>query len=62
MLITYLLEEIEQLNFLKEQKCGKIQDFLFSKPVSEEDFQKLITNYETYETYKNNKLLIFNEN
>jgi len=52
------VEEVEQLNFLKEQKCDKIQGFLFSKPVSEEDFQKLI---KSSQTYKNNKQLIFNE-
>lgn len=36
------VEHIEQLNFLKDQKCDKVQGFLFSKPVMPEEFEKAL--------------------
>jgi len=37
------VEDVDQLKFLKSCDCDKIQGFLFSKPVDEESFEKLIT-------------------
>ena len=37
------VEDINQLNFIKSCNCDKVQGFLFSKPVDEEHFEKLIT-------------------
>jgi len=36
------VETEEQLAFLQSQKCDKIQGYLFSPPVPEEDFRKLL--------------------
>jgi EAL domain-containing protein (putative c-di-GMP-specific phosphodiesterase class I) len=36
------VEHISQLKFLKDQGCDKAQGFLFSKPVTEEDFEKIL--------------------
>ncbi len=37
------VEDINQLKFIKSCNCDKVQGFLFSKPVDEESFEKLIT-------------------
>ena len=37
------VEDVNQLKFLKSCDCDKIQGFLFSKPIDEESFEKLIT-------------------
>ena len=36
------VEHIAQLEFLKDHGCDKAQGFLFSKPVTEEDFEKIL--------------------
>ena len=36
------IETKEQLEFLKERGCDEYQGFLFSKPVSAQDFEKLL--------------------
>ena len=36
------VEYAQQFNFLKKHKCDKLQGFLFSKPVSAEEFQQLL--------------------
>ncbi len=36
------VETEEQLNFLKQQDCDEIQGFLLSRPVSAEEFEKLL--------------------
>ncbi|NOG82508.1 MAG: EAL domain-containing protein [Planctomycetes bacterium] len=36
------VETEEQLNFLKQQDCDEIQGFLFSKPVTADEFEKLL--------------------
>ena len=36
------VEHIAQLEFLKDQGCDKAQGFLFSKPVTEEDFEEIL--------------------
>lgn len=37
------VETLEQYEFLKQQECTEIQGYLFSKPVPEEDFRKLLS-------------------
>lgn len=39
------VETIEQLAFLKQQECAEIQGYIFSKPIPEEDFQKLLERF-----------------
>ncbi|MGN7479063.1 EAL domain-containing protein [Solibacillus silvestris] len=36
------VEEFDQLNFLKQNKCDIIQGYLFSKPVKVEEFEKIL--------------------
>ena len=36
------VEDVNQLNFLRKQKCNEIQGYLFSKPVPTEEFAKLL--------------------
>lgn len=36
------VETVEQLSYLKNQKCDTIQGYLFSKPVNSEEFEKLL--------------------
>lgn len=36
------VEEVEQLKFLRECKCDIIQGYIFSKPIPEDDFEKLL--------------------
>jgi diguanylate cyclase (GGDEF)-like protein/PAS domain S-box-containing protein len=36
------VEYIEQFNFLKKNKCDKVQGYLFSKPVPSEEFEQLL--------------------
>ena len=36
------VETEEQLEFIKEQGCDNVQGYLFSKPITSEDFEKLI--------------------
>ncbi|WP_228027747.1 sensor domain-containing protein [Bacillus fonticola] len=36
------VETIEQFTFLRQQKCDEIQGYLFSKPVDEREFQRLL--------------------
>ncbi len=36
------VENVEQLNFLKEKSCNEVQGFFFSKPLPAEEFQKLL--------------------
>ncbi|MBF8982059.1 EAL domain-containing protein [Lutibacter sp. B2] len=38
------VETIEQLEFLKEKKCDKMQGYLFSPPVAREEFEIIIKN------------------
>lgn len=38
------VETIEQLEFLKNEKCDYIQGYLFSKPLKREDFESLLVN------------------
>lgn len=43
--LTVLAEGVEmndQLEFLKQQKCDRIQGYLFSPPLAAEDFEKLL--------------------
>lgn len=40
------VEEDNQLKLLEEMNCDKIQGYLFSKPLSSEDTEKLMTTYE----------------
>ena len=42
------VEYIEQLNFLKKQKCDKVQGFLFSKPVPSEKFEQFLGKNEKF--------------
>jgi EAL domain-containing protein (putative c-di-GMP-specific phosphodiesterase class I) len=45
--LTIIAEGVEnegQLDFLRKQKCNIAQGFLFSKPVSAEDFVRLLSN------------------
>jgi EAL domain-containing protein (putative c-di-GMP-specific phosphodiesterase class I) len=37
------VETAEQLAFLKQQGCDEIQGYYFSKPVSAEEFTKLLS-------------------
>ncbi|WP_052126200.1 putative bifunctional diguanylate cyclase/phosphodiesterase [Ureibacillus massiliensis] len=36
------VETLEQYDFLRKLECKEIQGYLFSKPISEEEFQKLL--------------------
>lgn len=36
------VEEVHQLNFLKQRECDMIQGFLFSKPVPHDQFEKML--------------------
>jgi diguanylate cyclase (GGDEF)-like protein/PAS domain S-box-containing protein len=42
------VEYAQQLNFLKEHKCDKVQGFLFSKPVPWEEFEQLLIEKKTF--------------
>jgi len=42
------VEYIEQLNFLKKQRCDKVQGFLFSKPVPSEKFEQFLGKNEKF--------------
>ena len=37
------VETSEQLNFLKKQRCDKVQGYLFSKPILPEEITRLLT-------------------
>lgn len=37
------VETMDELEFLVENQCTQVQGYLFSKPVSVEEFEKLIT-------------------
>lgn len=36
---------VEQMNFLKEQSCGEMQGYFFSKPIEPEKFADLLEKY-----------------
>ncbi|MBF0195238.1 MAG: EAL domain-containing protein [Magnetococcales bacterium] len=36
------VENIEQLNFLKDKDCQEVQGFYFSRPISSQEFEKLL--------------------
>ena len=42
------VENTKQLNFLQHAKCSTIQGFLFDKPLTKEDFEKRLSNKNTY--------------
>jgi diguanylate cyclase (GGDEF)-like protein len=39
------VEKIEQLQFLREQKCDYIQGFIFAKPMPQDDFLEYLNNF-----------------
>ena len=41
-------ENTKQLDFLQHAKCSTIQGFLFDKPLTKEDFEKRLSNKNTY--------------
>lgn len=43
------IETIEQLEFLKNNKCDYGQGYLFSKPISKEEFEKLLLSGKVFE-------------
>jgi EAL domain-containing protein (putative c-di-GMP-specific phosphodiesterase class I) len=47
------VETAEQVEFLKKNKCGEVQGFYFSRPVTAEQFEVLIKNHtpQTYISY-----------
>jgi diguanylate cyclase (GGDEF)-like protein len=46
------VETIEQLTFLKEHECKEIQGYIFSKPVSEKEFLRLLNIIQLKPTYQ----------
>ena len=42
------VENTKQLDFLQHAKCSTIQGFLFDKPLTKEDFEKRLSNKNTY--------------
>ncbi|MFZ5990062.1 MAG: putative bifunctional diguanylate cyclase/phosphodiesterase, partial [Bacillota bacterium] len=47
MMLTVVAEGVEtneQLSFLKEQRCDKVQGYLFSKPLPADEIEKLLRN------------------
>lgn len=45
------VETKEQLNFLKSNKCGEVQGFYFSKPLTSEELTKILMGSESLETH-----------
>ena len=39
------VETQEQLDFLRRQKCGEVQGFLFSKPITATECEKFMREY-----------------
>ena len=39
------VENVDQLSFLRSHQCDEVQGFLFSKPVTQNEFTKLLTTY-----------------
>ena len=39
------VENVDQLSFLRSHQCDEVQGFLFSKPVPENEFTRLLTTY-----------------
>ena len=50
------VETMEQLAFLKQQECHEIQGYLFSKPVTEKEFQSLLKRVILKPTYTSEKI------
>ncbi|MFS0820383.1 EAL domain-containing protein [Bacillus sp. 1P02SD] len=48
------VETIEQLSFLRQQECQEIQGYIFSKPVPEKTFQKLLKKMILKPTFNSN--------
>ena len=42
-------------DFLKNEGCNEIQGFLYYRPMCQEDFEKLILKYQTFEKTQDNK-------
>ncbi|ULO07702.1 GGDEF domain-containing protein [Paenibacillus sp. 19GGS1-52] len=46
------VESKEQLEYLQEQGCDKIQGYLFSKPIAAENLEQLLNSWEDTKTYQ----------
>lgn len=53
------VETKEQLEFLKSQDCIQIQGYLFSKPVPADEFEKLLNNAKSHNTWCSAQLTIY---
>lgn len=42
------VEKVEQLEFLKNEKCDKVQGYIFSKPIPADEIEKIINEHNLY--------------